>query len=421
MFAQGECSYPGFRAPNFRERRGLTLVELLVAITLTLILVAAVLGVFQWVGDGVTKNRSLIEGNGQLRNVALRLQDDLDSITVPVMPWADPADQLGYFEYVEGPMRDGGNDAPNFRTGDSDDILMFTARAKGRPFVGRFGATTIESEEAEIIWWIRPVDFNNDGTPDSATVYRRVLLIRPDLNGSNGQLAGAGNNALTFYQNNDISVRAFGGGLAANSLGDLTKRECRALHVASAFPFSLDATALQTFPTASFVLQGARLGEDVMLSNVLAFDVRAYDPYAPVGSSGSGSTAVGVAPGDGQSANSMPPNTVGRGAYVDLNYSGGSTKTTLAEQGFQFAPMQKSGLAAATYCTWSLHYELGGVGLDGLDNGAGTTGIVAGVGERLAAPPCAVPLRGLRVRIRILEPSTEQIQQMSVVASFVPE
>jgi hypothetical protein len=92
--------------------------------------------------------------------------------------------------------------------GDIDDVLIFTARAKEKPYQGRVlgdpevrtaGRTfyqsrfvtmpgreavhLIESNYAEIIWWTQWDDVNGNGRrdPGEVTLYRRVLLIRPDI------------------------------------------------------------------------------------------------------------------------------------------------------------------------------------------------------------------------------------------------
>jgi small basic protein len=68
-----------------------------------------------------------------------------------------------------------------------------------------------------------------------------------------------------------------------NGLSDVTKRENRFLHnfsgavSASAFPYENVLANI-----SSGTLAGNRIGEDIVLSNVLAFDVRVFDPAAEV-------------------------------------------------------------------------------------------------------------------------------------------
>ena len=145
--------------------------------------------------------------------------------------------------------------------GDVDDVLSFTAKAPdGQPFRGRFiepvystvdangntvpkyivdaAPTTIESEYAEIVWFLR-------GT----TLYRRVLPLVSNerlqesfdalevaasdpYNRDNPLLEGVAYDAVRrgfgFYQFYDVSVHmGEGGALVANTLGDLSNRENR--------------------------------------------------------------------------------------------------------------------------------------------------------------------------------------------------
>lgn len=79
------------------RRSGLTLVELLVAATITLLLVYGLAQTFAVVSGTVTSSRAAVEMLGQLRGVAHQLQRDLEGITVPVRPWPRPEAALGYF------------------------------------------------------------------------------------------------------------------------------------------------------------------------------------------------------------------------------------------------------------------------------------------------------------------------------------
>lgn len=267
-----------------RRRTGLTLIEMLVATAVTLLLVGALTQAFQIVGTAVGKNRALLEMAGQLRGVGIRLETDLSMVTVPMTPWPQPGVGKGYFEYVEGWDHDG---SPyligNTSFGDIDDLLMFTAQSEGEPFVGvrrlfnATGISALESTQAEIAWWSTLTDSNLNGSIDpdlgeDFTIYRRVLLIRPDLwtdlNGNGTEDTGESrlvarlprptvvtpnptyditdqtdlnrlkNDLLQFYAENDISVRivrSLSGvdltlRLVPNSLEDLTRREYRFAH-----------------------------------------------------------------------------------------------------------------------------------------------------------------------------------------------
>ena len=137
-----------------RHARGITLIEMLISVTLTLLIMFAVVRVFELMGSGLTQGRATIEMAGQLRSVAHRLQQDLDWITVSTRPWVSSESGMGYFEVIEGARSDRDPDGdnvlgvavdvngdgvldPDTAMGDVDDVLMFTVRSHGEPFVGR--------------------------------------------------------------------------------------------------------------------------------------------------------------------------------------------------------------------------------------------------------------------------------------------
>ena len=64
------------------RRSGYTLVEILVAMTLTLILMTAVVTVFGGVGDGIAKSRRAMEQFDRLRTAVQQLRLDLQGVTV---------------------------------------------------------------------------------------------------------------------------------------------------------------------------------------------------------------------------------------------------------------------------------------------------------------------------------------------------
>ena len=104
----------------------------------------------------------------------------------------------------------------------------------------------------------------------------------------------------SFYAGNDISahVEVTSGNVpivVANTLGDLTKRERRYGHafvnnaaIANGFPHRVDPRYLVPFGGSlsngvyTVDMTNSHNGEDVVLTNVVAFDVQAWDPTAPV-------------------------------------------------------------------------------------------------------------------------------------------
>ncbi len=502
-----------------KRTRGMTLVELLVATALTLVLVAAIAEAFAMVTNTISANRATIELAGRVRQATVRLQEDLGVQTVPMLPWTLRSAGLGYFEYVEGFASDVDSDGDGIADvdtskGDSDDVIMFTARSSGELFRGgvlgtlvwvgnhyqlvyKPGApeiTPITSELAEIVWFTYP-------TNEGVRLYRRVLLIRPDIeipfpSGLNG-LADE-----DFSSANDLSVRKEyinnSWVRVTNSLADLTRREARFMHVPAEviaetvtmpslvpptvtvqydrkFPNPLERSKL--LPKKDVELPGAdgilgtpddfvygASGTDVMASQVLAFDVRAYDPMAPVVrgtvrvDDGSGTPVLAneaLSPGDpGYSiVVASNPVVIGRGAYVDLGYaanipgfpgssfSGRPSDGSQLLQTFTSMAVARDVVKGFTYCTWTLSYENDGLDQDlklavsgppiherrrGADQG--TNGLdddsqngVDDAGERETVPPYNVALRGIQIRLRVVDPDSRQVRQMTIVSDFLPE
>ncbi|MBM4093938.1 MAG: prepilin-type N-terminal cleavage/methylation domain-containing protein [Planctomycetes bacterium] len=506
------------------SRHGMTLVEMLVAMALSLLIILAVTQVFRLVGDNVLASRAVLEMAGQLRGTADQLQGDLDGLTVPVRPWPDASSGLGYFEYYEGPLWDmglGPMGAPGryseSSVGDIDDVLMFTARSKGEPFAGQILGTidytnpnrprllynpaapqmsVIYSQVAEIAWFTRFNDWNGNTFPDpgEVTLHRRVFLVLPNLDLTDPSIQTL--SSLQFYSAFDISVATVETGPGvwtrrANSLEDLTRRENRIAHYGSgAFPvipppsrsypyhfwrallapqgtvitygndgqpgvagdnddgvgaaddsigeagqFGSDDLAIPVdVPFPLLAPFAETYGSDVILSQLLAFDVKAYDPYAPTRQSAS--TMDSLTPGDpGYDAAGL---AIGQGAFVDLYYN--RYLAVPAASLFSGPPSLRSAVGTApliwgtpsfssTYDTWSLYYEHNGVDEDGdglVDegtNGFDDDGIngVDDVGERETAPPYPVPLRGIQVRLRIIDNDSRQVRQVTVTTNFIPE
>ena len=351
-------------------RRAVSLTELLVAVTIALMVMASVAQLFGVFGRGLSGSQATVELSARMRSGGWQLRKDLSGITCDVVPWLAPEADAGYFEYIEGPRNDqsAANDTANLEA-DTDDVLLFTTRAMGDPFAGAVpGAGTVESEYAEVAWFCKAMATQPVAGLTMHNLYRRQLLA--------GAVPGAGAFAtgasVASGTAPPFSTRVgTDGRTRPNSLGDLTKREHRFLHAAAA-PFRfLDATA------AGATLTGDQEGDDILLTNVIAFDVRAFDPQAG-----------------------------GTGGYIDL---ADGTAVPLGA-----TPAPNSGLATATatqkavYDTWSTHYTFTSPGA-GLNDPS----------QYATAPPYNVPLRGVEIRIRCYEPTSKQIRQITIRHSFV--
>lgn len=396
-------------------RTGITLVEMLVALAVTLIMMAAVVTVFGLVGDSISSSRAVIEQSERLRSVRNRLQDDLAGITVTMDPPRKPENDEGYFEYVEGAQTDIPGARPSIM-GDTDDVLCFTIRSSGEPFIGRDNAGTIQSQTAEVVWFV--ADSGTGAILDAATgqraltLYRRVLLVNP----SHSPFANQ-----TAY---DVSGRFVSGNYLANTLSDLTKRENRYGHNAAAgFPFPL-------VTLAGFNLASGRLGEDVILTNVVAFDVQVFDQGVSLKHVGTDQTPLVPSDAGYSSPSAVDFPTPIRGGYVDLGYN---TSLAPATQ-FSGAPHTKSGLSTTRpyiYDTWSEHYEQNGAddddggsgpvdeGTNGLDDN--NDGVVDDQDEMETQPPYNVKLRGIQIKIRVYEPDSRQVREVTVVQDFLTD
>lgn len=212
--------------------RAFTLVEMLVAMAITLVMMAAVVTLFANVSNSVRNRRAVIELSGQMRHVRNMLQRDLEGATCTGLTWQRPEHNRGYIEIIEGSDRegnasrliDGTEDSAAFNPeidhatsiipssnlpykdvdpvaragwvtdgaalGDHDDILMLTVRNEHEPFVGQvplvsdssgslaaFGdwtADTLESPLAEVVWFAveNPAeDADGDGQNDTGNFF----------------------------------------------------------------------------------------------------------------------------------------------------------------------------------------------------------------------------------------------------------
>lgn len=422
-----------------RGPRGLTLTELLVAATLSLVVMAAVAGLFGLFGRAIKQSESTMNVGGLMRSAAWQLRQDLAGATCQPTPWLAPETSAGYFELIEGPARDstyavnGQNQPTNNLTADTDDLLLFTTQSLTGAFVGRFNGQTIESSYAEIAWFCRPAATQPVTGSTLYDLHRRQLLILGYLGRSS-----LVNNALPLSTDRaacDISLRSDtiadqGQVLLPNSLGDLTKREHRFMRggyafllesgvsrsvAAQKFPYAFPVDTAQHAVSEASLTGTKRASEDVVLTNVIGFDVRVFDPQATL-------SADGRVPGDPGYV--VPPAGSSVGAYVDLGWGGGipGARTDpfppAGKTAFQSAGVMVSGTnrLPTTYDTWSRHYEFNEVDEDG--DGKADEGLDDAI-DNETSPPYPVPLRGVEVRIRCYEPSSRQIRQVTIRHSFV--
>lgn len=217
-------------------------------------------------------------------------------------------------------------------------------------------------------------------------------------------------------------------------------------------------------PTTGWAQNGPRAGEDVVLTNVIGFDVKVWDPGAPVFIRNSGNPNLNlddaILPGDPLYPQ-RPQNTglklAGYGAFVDLGYAPSYNNSGLVPSHFcsngigaqarNWPPdpntsrdLPNSGLSAfgppnsfpqCVWDSWTDWYEhdgiaqSGGTGRvpDGGHNGIDDDGKTGAddAGELDAPPPYPFRLRGVQVLVRVIDPDTDQIRQISIVQDFILE
>jgi type II secretory pathway component PulJ len=270
-------------------RRGLTLVEMLVVVALTVLMMSIIAQIMTATTGAIQVARAYHQLDSDLRAMEGTIKRDLAAATARMTPPLNPKDNLGYFEYGENEFADAQGE-------DSDDYISFTAQyTDGNLFYGRYlpapsgvpggvgpdiransnqpvAPIMVSSDTAEVVYFLR-----------NGNLYRRVFLVKPNLklyhewafstNGSYtgvraANMPGIGNGVYLGWQAlNDISTRPstnvalpfstprqnyglpFPGQMVfdtfvnvnnslqkfdselrpiANSLGDLTKRENRA-------------------------------------------------------------------------------------------------------------------------------------------------------------------------------------------------
>lgn len=524
----------GFLKRPVPVRHGLTLVEVLIALAITLLILLSMTQAFTVASRdiGIGRNRLLVAE--RVRNAGDLIRADFEKLSLNVGRVVAGAEGAGYLEIVDGPYRDQTLlNTSSSLVGDMDDVLMFTAISNGQPFSGRFDGRVVESHEAEIIYFTRWVDSNLSGARDfgdQIRLYRRVLLVRPDLTNMVETTDGTVNvikrsidafdsyvlannldpvamarspyakylqfNDVSLCRNEDAPVVALQPPLSisiprfrCNSLGTLSHPKNRTAHLGTTgnilgngrlevfgFPHPVlaqdavvtPAIRLHNVTTADLVLLGTMAGSDVVMENVIGFDVKVFDPtvavlqYAgqPVLPQDPGYDVAVTNPGD------FPPQ--GFGAYVDLGafeFRGVngelvitnpiSTATPLAfghwrrrlvdpayapfiaEQpraGYWDALMTSYETFAGgpTYSTWTTAFESDGVDTDGdgfIDEGA--DGIpqgnaVSGIrNDRDSAPPYSHPVKSVQITLRAASydadrqqiRGSDQVMQTQIVVS----
>lgn len=419
------------------SRRGLTLIEIMIALTMTLIVLGAMMQAFQYASGQMQMGRATMEMANRLRSAEELLRSDLKNLTVEPRPYTGVTNPNGYFEIIDGAMRDKTNASGiNSYLGDVDDVIAMTVRSDGQFFRGRHipdnttSSKVIESSIAEVMWYTTFADRNADQLIDldeSVKIHRRVLLIRPDMG---PWLDLTFEQVTTLMQNNDISCRIVidlndnNYNVYANSLSDLALRRNRFCHLEFREdlnpPQDVASPVDENWPNLLSRLRVSNFqppdGNAIVLTDVASFDVQVYSPDVSL----SLDTDIPVSPVDlGFPATATQ---ISAGDFVDLLSGDFRANTQFASSLWQNVE--------PFYDTWTPAYENDGInqnenalvdeGTNGLDNG-GNSDAPDDNGERETYPPYPYPIRGVKVSIRLIEKTTNQIYQSSIVHSYVPE
>lgn len=440
------------------NRKGLSIVELMIAIAISLVVLVVMMQAFRRASKEIKKGRAMIEMASEMRGVGETFRRDLAHLTVSPRVWDLNSEPNGYLEIIEGAQEDATYPAnPGLYPGmsffgDVDDVIAMTVRSGSKPFRGRWVDTSvvpaqtriIESYVAEVIWFV--FNDNRDDAAanvvdmdDQVVLYRRVLLVHPFDPNNPSQPIPLNRTAATpaevdaFFIENDISARPVGANIVANSLSDLTARENRYAHNQAAFPYLFDPALLvnRRIPT----------GEDIMLTNVCGFDIRAYSPDAPI-KTPNDTQFLGPNDPNWTQPNTNPAPLSMEGAYVDIGWGGtvngldddgpgydddGDTAIDEADEvdepdeaEYWFARRANpiAGLER-TWDSWSPHYFYGSAATNGLDDDG--DGIVDDEDESTYTAPFPHPVRGLQLTMRGIEKSTRNIRQVTITSNFVPE
>jgi prepilin-type N-terminal cleavage/methylation domain-containing protein len=281
-----------------QRRRGFTLVEVLVAMALTIFILAILSQAFVTGADTFRTLKAIGDMNASLRTAATIMRDDLSAdhfegkrrLSDSVFWTIGPPEQ-GYFYLYQGPAAapEGfdANQVPTYRV--TTHKMAFTRKAKGtrqQDFFtatdpnnllgsipnapGRYqGANTFSSQWIEVCYFLAPVQGAStaDGTPLYA-LYRQQRLVV----GDNGNLnwGGGGVNRVAWtaallnqYQplyscmKNPNTTAGNNNFLYFNSPEDLTIPERR--------------TATAFTPLTS---GGVATGNDLLLTDVISFDIK---------------------------------------------------------------------------------------------------------------------------------------------------
>ncbi|GEM_PF-6992739 len=422
-----------------------------------------------------------------------KLIEDLRNVTaLPGAPTPPlPEDKaLGYFEYIEGPSpralsglgaRTINSETGTFdpTAGDVDDVLCFTLRSdeplRASVPLQSGGRRTVYSHYAEVCWFmygnrlvrlerliVPGANLNGVVFPDALAEIVPLELSQLALRRNRlGHVPQQGNaaNWPNFFRSNDTAAWT----ARLNGQWDVWQGGLQ-------WPN----------PNLLVALQFLNIPRHVILDNVLSFDVKVWDPQAPVflvapqpNSPPVAITPSSLVPGTSGPITVDSPNRyaeelqgwfqAGRpgswragpvtfGTFVDLFYARrlytGSNRAAVFHMSWFSGPgygtlgQWSAGGMPAVYDTWTTFYEHDGWDQDGdslVDEGTNegndpnnvspfpgenmdphlqNTPDADEAAEQEAPPPYRHPVRALQIKIRVFEPDTRQVREVTVIQAF---
>jgi hypothetical protein len=314
--------------------------------------------------------------------------------------------------------------------GDTDDLLFFTtSNVTLDPFMGKFGNDMITAEGAEVAYFCRPTPGTSN--PTLYTLYRRQLLIigsfprAPFTSNGTMPFDSGGPDARTnwnnFYNLYDLSARRENNLLVLNTANDLQRRKNRFAHDPICSGGNQDLLPLiPNHPDNVLALASPRQDEDVIVKNVLAFDVRLLDPQAVERQA---AATVPMQPGDELywTTNNSPATSTP--VYGDLGFNAFYEYHNRVRGNVTAAPGVFSGygetghrllgtyMSPRTYDTWTTFSATNNQDDDGV-------GGVTPAAENAERAPYRQPLGGIQVIIRLYDPETKTVRQATISQSF---
>ncbi|MCR9208920.1 MAG: prepilin-type N-terminal cleavage/methylation domain-containing protein, partial [bacterium] len=93
-----------------KGRDGFTILEVMIALTASLLLLLSLTKAFKLIGDQITESQAEVELSSTLRDTTFRLREELRRATASMVPASngsdDPLTTDGYLTYHEGPFTD---------------------------------------------------------------------------------------------------------------------------------------------------------------------------------------------------------------------------------------------------------------------------------------------------------------------------